>query len=320
MNMKKFLSKILIFFTIPVIVIILTEFVCNKFKVPKISYPNISSKSQNLIPQINSNTILFLGDSRLEFGIKPMIIKDILNDDKVKVINLAMPGSNGLDILTYLKEQSIYPKLIILGYTSNYGRYKNHDLDKKKYTVRNRKEESLKYYLKQNSFIYDYISIKIYFSGEHPLHIGHEYDILGGVNVTEYGDYKYKKDIQIKIYESWSRSFEKDSLYAYHSSIKQLKKWFSNGGTTIYGLSMPTSKDLIKLEEKNQNGLNVSELFEEYYDYSKWTYSFNNVEVDSVYFYDCSHLTLDYGILFSKKLGKKLKAQIDTVYVNKLVR
>jgi hypothetical protein len=310
--MKKYLYKLLIFLTIPVFVIILIEVFFNVIKVPKISYPDIYYKSQNLIPQINSNTILFLGDSRVEWGIKPLIIKNTLNcNDKVNVINLAMPGSNGLDILTYLKAKSIYPKIIILGYTPNYGRYENHGLDKIKYTKRNRVEESVKYYLKQNSFVYDYNSIKEYLFGEHPLHLSHEYDKWGGVNVIEYGNYQYKKDVQMKIYKSWSDNFDKDKLYSYHASIEELKKWFMQGGTKIYGLYMPTADDLIKLEKPNYNGQNVTEMFEEYYDYSKLEFSFDKVAHDSVYIYDGSHLKQEYGILFSKKFAEKLKTQVE---------
>jgi hypothetical protein len=304
--MKKYLIKLLIFVTIALFAILIVEVFSTIIKVPKISYPNIYPKSQSLIPKINSNTILFLGDSRIEWGIKPIIIQNILNNKhNINVVNLAMPKSNGLDILTYLKSKNIFPKIIILGYTSNFGRYTNHDLDKIEYSNRNRIEERLKYFLKQNYFIYDYNSIKEYLMGRHPISINHEYDSLGGVNVTLYGNYQSKKEFQIKIYTEWSKDFSKDKLKAYYLSVKKFKQWFSKGGTKIYGLSMPASYDLIKLEHTNYIDQNVSELFDKYYDFS----ILNQTIVDSTYFLDGSHLTQEFAISFSERFAEKLKIE-----------
>jgi hypothetical protein len=304
--MKKYLIKLLIFVTIALFAILFVEVFSTIIKVPKISYQNIYAKGQNLIPQINSNTILFLGDSRIEWGVKPIVINNILNNkDDINVINMALPNSNGLDILTYLKSKNIYPKLIILGYTSNYGRYTNHDLDKIEYSNRNRIEERFKYFLKQNSFIYDYNSIKEYLLGRHPINISHEYDSLGGVNVTLYGNYQSKKEFQIKIYTEWSKDFSKDKLKAYYLSVKKFKQWFSKGGTKIYGLSMPASYDIINLEHKNNIDQNASELFDKYYDFS----ILNQTIVDSIYFLDGSHLSKKLAISFSEQFAEKLKIE-----------
>lgn len=309
--MKKYLLKLLKFITILLLIIVLVEVTCNLFKVPKNSYQNIYAKGQNLIPQINSNTILFLGDSRIEWDIKPIIIKNIFKTEgDINVINLAMPGSNGLDILAYLKANNIYPKLIILGYTTNVGRYKNHDFDKIIYSNKNKVLERFKYFLKQNSYTYDWNSIKKFLDGDLPVNLNHAYDKWGGVHVTLYGDYKYQEDHNLKYYKQWSKDFSKAKLSTYFSSIKKFKQWFLKGGTRIYGLSMPISLDLIKLEKQDTFNHNASELFDNYYDYSTLRLPVNQTFVDSFYFKDGSHLTQDFAILFSEKFAKKLKIDI----------
>jgi len=59
-----------------VVLIALVETFFTLLKAPKISYENIDARSQQLIPKIDSNSILFLGDSRIAWGIKPNIIKN----------------------------------------------------------------------------------------------------------------------------------------------------------------------------------------------------------------------------------------------------
>lgn len=310
--MKKYLFKLLKFVTIALIAIVLVELLCVIIKVPKISHNNIYSKSQDLIPQINSNTILFIGDSRVEWGIKPIVIKEILNNEgKFNVINMAMPLSNGLDILSYLKEKNIYPKLIVLGYTINYGRYTNHNLDKEKYSNRNRIIENIRYSMKQIFYVIDYESIIQYLMGKHPVNMNHEYDKWGGVNLEIYGDYLTKKSLQMSIYKDWSETFSKDEYLKYYSTIEQLNIWFSQGETKIIGLSMPVSKSLNELEIKNTVEHNVLELFDKSYNYSKLYQYDNPKSADSVYFIDGSHLTLEYAKLFSQKLGYELKKEIN---------
>lgn len=309
--MKTYLLKLLKFITIILLIFMLIEVISNFLKVPKISYQNIYAKGQNLIPQINSNTILFLGDSRIEWGIKPIVIKNILNNQgDINVINLAMPGSNGLDILAYLKANNIYPKLIILGYTTNIGRYKNHDFHKIMYSSKNRIIERIKYFLKQHSYVFDRNSIKLYLNGIHPVNMNHEYDKLGGVNVTLYGNYKYQENYNILNYKRWSKDFSKDKLYTYFSSVKKFKQWFLKGGTRIYGLSTPISLNLNKLEQQNAFDQYASELFDKYYDYSTLKLPVNQVFVDSIYFQDGSHLTKNFAISFSELFAEKLKFEI----------
>lgn len=309
--MKKYLFNLSKFIAIALIVIFFIEILCITIKVPKISYQNIYSKSQDLIPQINSNTILFLGDSRIEYGIKPLVIKNILSaNDNINVLNMAMPNSNGLDVLSYLKANDIYPKLIILGYTPNYGRYTNHDLDNIKYSKRNRREDRIKYFLKQNYYVCDYSSILEFFKGEHPIHLNHDYDEWGGVNMTLYGNYEYKKNKQVNLYTLWTEAFSKDKHFKYISSVKNFRRWFSKGGTKIYGLTLPTSKKINEIEQKIAIDQNSKALFDKFFNYSDADIFFKRNEVDSIYFLDGSHLTQDYSILFSEKFAKIMDADI----------
>lgn len=310
--MKRYISVLLKFCAITLIIIVLIEVFFVIIRAPKISYHNISAKSQNLIPKINSKSILFLGDSRIEWGIKPVDIKKKLKlEDDINVINLAMPNSNGLDILSYLKQKNIFPKIIILGYTNNYGRYTNHDLDNERYYMIKKYIENCKYFLMQHSFLYDRNSIKQYFEGIPPLHMKHEYDKLGGVNVRLYGDYNSKRDDQIKIYTNWRNEFSEEKLDNYHLAIKQFKHWFAKGGTEIYGLKMPASKELNSLEPRNGSYRNISKIYDKIYDYSDLKYPDKEHQIDSIYFMDGSHLTRHYSVIFSQIFAKALIKEIN---------
>lgn len=307
--MYNFFNKIFLFIGSAFIFIIVFEIFCRLIGVPKISHHKLLAKSQLLIPKINSNTILFLGDSRVEWGIKPELIQDNYTSiNNFKVLNLAMPGSNGLDILSYLKSENIFPKIIIMGYTPNYGRYTNHDLDRVNYTDINRIKENVKYYLRQNSFFYDYHSFIEYINGKHPLHLNHDYDDFGGVNISLYGNFLSKKEMEIKVYSEWSNDFSSKKFETYCNSVVELENWFSNGGTKMYGLIMPVSKELDDLERQVSKENKLLEMYDKWYDYSK-LYQFDN-KTDSLYFKDGSHLTLEHSKLFSEKLGNEIN--IDT--------
>jgi len=310
--MKKFSYKILVFIiVIPILAIILFEGTCRLLDIPKISHNNIKSKSHDLIPKIDSNTILFLGDSRIEYGIKPETInKALTNNDEINIINLALPGSNGLDIMNYLKINSIYPKIIILGYSPNYGRYSNHSLDKVTYSNKNRIEEKIKYFLSQNSFVYDTNSIEEYINGKYPYFKEHKYDNWGGVRVTNNGDYQKRQLVQHNLYTEWSNSFNNEDLNNYYAVISEYRKWFEKGNCKIFGLYMPVSKKLYELEKKGYDKQYVHNIFHNnYFDHSAMYNNLSNN--DSLYFYDGSHLTPKTSISFSEDFGKELRARMN---------
>lgn len=273
-------------------------------KVPKISHHNILAKSQNLIPQIDSETILFLGDSRVEWGVKPIRIKKTTNY-KGNIINLAMPGSNGLDILNYLQKNSIYPRLIIIGYTPNYGRYKNHELDIQNYSYSNKRSSNIKYLLKQRSYTYDYSSILEYFKGNRPYFRKHFYDEMGGVVVQENGDYGARSSHQHRMYEGWAQDLKNIEHDQYLLTLSSYLKGFK-GNSLIYGIYMPTSETLMKFESDFFDEKLIEHVFEGHFlNYSDYVTSIKkNTEHDSAYFYDSSHLTMEYSKVFTDSLSE----------------
>ena len=166
------------FILVPLAFVLSIEILARVLKISKISVAKIKAKAQDLVPIIDSNTMLILGDSRNEWGIKPLVLAKILNRN-LKVVNLAMPGSNGLDILKYLQKEGIYPKLVLIGYTRNYGLIKGHGLDKKRYNLLNRIKENISYQILQNFYFTDR-SVVNFFNHE-PLYFKcHVYDECGG--------------------------------------------------------------------------------------------------------------------------------------------
>jgi len=54
----------------PLAFVISIEVLARVLKIPKISVPKIKAKAQDLVPIIDSNTMLIFGDSRNEWGTK----------------------------------------------------------------------------------------------------------------------------------------------------------------------------------------------------------------------------------------------------------
>lgn len=302
--MKKFIINSLTFVIISLLLIILLELSFNFLKVPKISHHNINSKAQNIMPYLDSNSILFIGDSRIEWGIKPKLIQNSYGE----VINLAFPGSNGLDILTYLIDNKIYPKAVIIGFTPNHYRYNNHNLDKIRLSYKNRKTESLKYFLLQNSFIYDKESIKLNMRKEKPYFIYHKYDNRGGVMVLENGNYDERKSYQKKMYKVWSDEFNRENYLYYLDNLTDLINKFKQK-SKIFGLYMPVSNEIFELEKENYNRNDIARAFDYYFDFSSLLSTEDSLGKGEYYFYDGSHLNPHYAIRFTKMLNVELKAR-----------
>ena len=213
--MKRFIQKNIVFFIVlPILLLSFIESISYLF-ITKISHHKIVAKAQSLIPKIDSNSIVIIGDSRLEWGIKTYEI----TNKKGKVINLAMPGSNGFDIIHFLIQNNIYPQKIIIGFTPNFCKYKNHNLNKLHFSTKNLLIENIKYWLKQNSYLYDKASIDLFLKGEVPLFIDHQYDDLGNVLVKENGDYHQRMNYQLKMYKEWNTNFDYN---LYKNYVKEL--------------------------------------------------------------------------------------------------
>ena len=300
--MKKFLKKLLAFISIALILILLAESIFHLLSITKISYHNINAKAQDLIPKLNSKSILVLGDSRIEWGIKPQLIEN----PEGGVYNLAFPGSNGFDILTYLLKKKIYPKTIIIGFTPNYWRYTNFGFDNAVFSYKNRIIENLKYYVLQRSYLYDKESIMMYFKGDKPFFIHHEYDNEGGVTVIEYGDYIKRKSFQKKMYKDWHDGFGLENYQNYIRNLTNLAMKFK-GKSNIIGLYMPVSNEIFELEKENYNIADISNVYDYYYDYSSMLAYEDSVGKGENYFYDGSHLNPEFAKIFTKKFNDDLK-------------
>ena len=303
--MKKFLRKFFIFILIPLIVASFLEIVARLIPISKISHHKILLKSQELIPKIDGNSVVFLGDSRVEWGVKPSAVLDAPGFPKgIKVINLAMPGSNGLDILKYLDAKAIYPKMILIGYTRNVGRYKNFDLDKKHYTCINFGLEKARYFINQHFFVVDQ-SLLYYLEGRSPLFVNHVYDNFGGVQVYEYGDYSYRKNVQMEMYRGWKESFDPDDLHGFVNSLNRFIDLGRAHGVKFLGLYMPVSLDLYDLEIPEDYSQQIK--FDQYLDLHDL---YSNHKRENVCFIDGSHLSHEYSYIFSELLGSIIQSRL----------
>lgn len=307
--MSLYLKKLSLFLALALIITLLIELGLRFAGIPHVSNHNIYAKSQNLIPLIDSNTILILGDSRLEWGIKPIVLEEKL-EGKFKVINLALPISNGLSALKYLRQENIYPKLIILGYTPNYGIYQSHGLNTQHYSIKNRLMENARYFLSQNSYLYDLSSLKLFFAGKTTYFKSHEYDYRGGAYVQENGNYEERKKVQYGNYKKRSDTFNPDYLNEYAKAIGKTIKELNTKGTMVVGLYMPVSTEVYKLEELNYDKTKPTLIFNKFYDLSNYVYTHNKVENDSNYFYDGSHLNQQYAISFTQALADTIRPSL----------
>ena len=99
--MKKLLFRLLTLFSLLLLTFVTAEFTLRYLlKIPKISDHVINHKLVSLINKIDSSSIVIVGDSRLEWGLKPLVIESELkkNGKNLTCFNLAMPGSNGIDV------------------------------------------------------------------------------------------------------------------------------------------------------------------------------------------------------------------------------
>lgn len=304
--MIRLLKKAAIFILIALVAIFIVEISCRIIKIPKITHHNIMAKSRNLVPKISKNSILFLGDSRIEWGIKPLEILEALDSPNLTVINLALPGSNGIDILKYLINNKIYPSQIVAGFSPFYGAYTNHSLDTINYSWEDRIKANVKYLINQNFYISDR-SINEYLRRELPLYKDHQYDPWGGVIVSEYGDYSQRLDYQVETSMKMRDSFDSSGYTRYVGEMNSLIKAFRENGTSFVGIYMPVDKKIYEIE----SSLPISEAhkisFDKYFDFSAYTYTVEPAQHDSTYSYDGSHLAHEYSYIFSRKLADYLK-------------
>lgn len=289
-------------------VLAIIELLARIAQIPKISNHNISAKAQDLVPLIDENTFLIIGDSRLEWGIKPSNLKKQLNLKNVKVINLAFPESNGIDILDYLSKKNIYPKAILMGYTPNYGRYTNHNLDIAKYSFIRKINADFKYFIGQTFYLNDE-SFLNFFNGKAQYFKSHDYDSWGGVNVFEYGDYSKRMELQKKMYKEWEETFSQEKLNNYCTKLNNLIARFKQKQTMIFGIYMPVCDSIFQYEKKESESWQKIN-YDKFYNLSHYTYTSQPKAADSTYFYEGSHLSHEYSYIFSDTLGKMINNEL----------
>ncbi|MBL0357576.1 MAG: hypothetical protein IPP72_12160 [Chitinophagaceae bacterium] len=300
--LKNTTGAILIFIAI----VCLLECIYRLLKIPKITHHNIYAKAQDLVPQINNNSILIIGDSKLEWGIKPLQVQNKLSNDSINVIDMAMPGSNGLDVLKYLLQNEIYPKLIISGYAVNYGNYNNHGFDKIAYTTKNKITERAGYFMDEHFYFRDQ-SVLEYIKHGSPYFKSHQYDRLGGATVTEYGDYTKRANTQLEMYKGFKNNFTQSTFDKYCMETNALLKYFKEKGTLLCGLNMPVSKKIYELQNVPANSTINCINYDKFYDFSTFTYTNEAAKPDSSFFYDGCHLLPEYAVVFSEKLIHQIK-------------
>lgn len=289
------------------VLVAVLELLYRILKIPKIAHHDIYAKAQKLVPRINNNTILIIGDSRPEWGIKPITVAEKMKQAGIdgNVINMATPGKNGLDVLRYLVKNDIHPRIIIHGYAPNYGSHQNHGTDTIAYTFFNRKYEELNYWLDRNCYFRD--QSVWYFIKRTPLYFkSHDYDSLGGVTVTENGDYKARAAEQHKMFSSFTRNFKPEELHRYDTEANALIEKLKSRGSSVYGIYMPVAKKIYDLQNVTGTNFPAIPAYNRFYEWSSFTYTNEAPAHDSTFYYDDCHLNPEYAISFTGKLADSL--------------
>ena len=301
---KRLVKKYTIFIAIPFVLILLFEITCRVLNVPKIVHFRIEPKLQEQLPQIDNNTILFLGDSRIEWGIRPDIVEAAAANKNLKVINMASPGSNGLDILDYLIANSIYPKLIVMGYTANYGRYTNFNANGVNLSFLNKIFHRFRYIFKSHFYISDQSLFK-YLQKEKIYFKSLEYDDKGGGRIFVNGDFSERLAFQKQLYEYWRNTYRANNFLNFVANLNS-KIDILKDSSMIVGLYMPVSKPIQQLEPLD-TVLSEPAKFDTLYNLKNYTYQIDSIAPDSIYFLDGSHLDYEYSKTFSIDLAGILK-------------
>ena len=312
--MGRFLKKIVVVFLVFLVLLAASEVLYRLLNIPKITHQNIYAKGQAMMPQINNNTILIIGDSRLEWGIKPITVLEKFKEagSTCNVIDMAMPGSNGLDVLQYLVQHDIHPKLIIHGYAPNYGGYNNHGFDKEEYSAKNKTTEEFSYWLDQHFYFRDQ-SVLNYIKRIPTYFKSHTYDSLGGATVTEYGDYTHRSGTQYEMYKGFKNSFKQTALDKYCADANALVDTLKSKGTIVCGIYMPISKKIYELQNLTSSDLPANINYNKFYNFSAFTYTNETPAQDSAFFYDGCHLLPEYATIFTGKLVDSLKRDFERI-------
>lgn len=282
---------------------LLPELVFNLI-VPKISYHQNYEKAARLLPKIDEQTTLFIGASRTEWGIKPLVIERLTDR---KVYNLAFPGSNGLDVLAYLKKHQIFPKEIIIGTAPLHFTVTNFDIENLDTSLSNAFYLNAQYQFKKWSYLYEKRSLEYFYKKEKPFFIKHKYDKRGGVVVKECGDYAERLRFQQEDFADVAGRKFKTSFEEYCSKMRDEITFFQQKGVRVSALIMPVCTELRQIEDRVAKLDYSSVSFDNVFDFRKY-YDPKKPQVpDADIYVDCSHLSPEYAEEFSKIIARKLQ-------------
>ncbi len=301
-----FLRRVLGFFVLPLLLFGATETVARMLHIPKISHNNIDAKAQQVLAQADEQTLLIVGDSRLEWGLLPLAMEENLRGENIRVLNMAMPGSNGLDVMQYIVRHKIKLKGIVAGVSPFFGRYANHGVERIKLSLRNCIYENGHYQAKQVFYCMDN-SIANFYENGYPYFKSHFYDEQGGAVVDAYGGYEKRYMFQQTMYKKWNAEFSPGKLTVYTNALNKLADSLQQLQVPVYAVYMPVSSKLFALEKDFKTTLEQQLQVESYSDYSGFVYSDSTLLHDSVYFYDGSHLSHTYAKKFSAILAGHIR-------------
>jgi hypothetical protein len=301
-----FLRRVLGFFVIPLLLFGMTETVARMLHIPKISHNNIEAKAQQVLPQADEQTLLIVGDSRLEWGLQPLFMEDSLRSENIRVLNMAMPGSNGLDVMQYIVRNKIKLKGIVTGVSPFFGRYTNHGMDKIELSLRNCLYENGHYRARQVLYSMDN-SIANYYENGYPYFKSHHYDEQGGAVVEAWGGYDKRYAFQRSMYKKWNAEFSPEKLAIYTNTLNKLADSLRQLQVPVYAVYMPVSRNLFAFEADFKGALEQQLHLDSYSDYSGFVYTGSTAEHDSIFFYDGSHLSHAYAKKFSALLAGHIR-------------
>jgi len=255
------------------------------------------------LPKINEQTTLFIGASRIEWGIKPLVIEGLTDR---KVYNLAFPGSNGLDVLAYLKKHQIFPKEIIIGTAPFHFSLTNFDIENLDTSFSNAFYLNAQYQFKKWSYLYERRSLEYFYKRKKPFFLRHKYDRRGGVVVKEDGDYTERLRFQQEDFSDLAGRKIKKNFEEYRSQMTEEIAFFQKKGIRVSALIMPACSGIREIEDRvvqpKYSDIPFDTIFDfrTYYDHKKGQVP------DADIYIDCSHLSPEYAKEFSKIIAREL--------------
>ncbi|MCI5056468.1 MAG: hypothetical protein MRY83_10195 [Flavobacteriales bacterium] len=288
--MKRFLKKTILLVVTFITILVLFECVSAVLSAPKESQNKFYVKYQELIPLVNSKSVVLLGDSRMEWGVNASQIKNALN--------FGMPGSNGLDVLKYLRDNSIFPKAILINYTPFIHEYSNYNVDKTQYNLSTYIKTWIDYKLMDNSFLYNKKNMDILIHQNQPFMLEHYYNEYGDAEILLNENYPGPVQFQIDQYSSRASRFDSVKHKELLAEFEELSTVFKEHNTLFTGIYLPVCDTINQIEKPLPHYDYLNKVFVSGF------YNFHEL-YDSLgqdVFMDCAHLEESYNVRFTDYL------------------